>query len=433
MNRPLSSDLRRRLSRLNHLLIPEKKAARDRVRRSWAFRLLTFGVSVLGGLSREGRVAALLTIPVGLSALDVKYGQVYLLLALGLGLLGAGLLLRPLFPLRAVSVHVAGSSRVSVGQEMCLVVSVCNHGRQELFDLRVTRPFLPWDGHWQRAAASIPRLGPSESRSLVVSAVFRARGEHHLDAFQVGRLLPGGLAVGPCVGDDGTRFVVVPQLVQVESLALSGEGPAAAPPRSGSPARARGEAELAGLRPYRPGDALRYLDVRAWARTGEPHVRQLAAPRREAALLALLTPASGLGEVGFEAMCSLTAGVGVLLSRRAGGLSRFVCDAEVIELDPAQGEAAAEDIIDKLAEPVLEVGPCEPSDALRRVAEEARRVVVVSGAVSAPLVRWVRELSERGVACRWLIVSRQADFGAPLPEATVVPVAHIAGGEALWL
>ena len=67
--------------------------------------------------------------------------------------------------------------------------------------------------------------------------------------------------------------------------------------------------ELIGVRPYRPGDAMRDLHAITWARTGEPSVREYQQEYFTRVGVVLDTDPAGASEERFEAGVSLVAGI----------------------------------------------------------------------------------------------------------------------------
>src|SRR5262249_53572911 len=133
--------------------------------------------------------------------------------------------------------------------------------------------FLPWDGKWLDRVAPIASVPPGQTVRVPLRARFVERGEHHLDPFTVGPLVPLGLATGPLVASAGVRFVVVPPAAQISPLVLPLAGKHQ-PGGVGLASKSGESMDLHGVRPYRPGDPVRDLHARSWARVGAPVVRE---------------------------------------------------------------------------------------------------------------------------------------------------------------
>ena len=134
---------------------------------------------------------------VGCAGLDVTQTQVHWLSAMLFGLLFGSLMIRPFFGTKDLAFSVSAAPRVAVGSPQKFVIRLDNEGARPLFGLRVSGPFLPWDGAWRAHAAGVAMLEPAARTSVVAEARFMARGEHHLDAFEIAALAPLGLTTGP--------------------------------------------------------------------------------------------------------------------------------------------------------------------------------------------------------------------------------------------
>lgn len=392
---------KRELARLNHIFIPAKKTDRDKFRKSFIGRSITPIFGAYGSLSREGRVLFLVTMMIGLAGLDVIQTQVHLLFAMLCGLVVASLAARPFFRARGLTLQVDAPPRVSVGEVQRFVVTLSNAGPKQLVSLQVAPPFLPWDGEWVKPPEAVSVVKSTSAARTTAEARFLARGEHHLDSFEVGMLLPFGLAIGPRRLSNGPKFLVVPRIAPVSRLTVQHVMPRARDARILS--HAPGESEFAGVRPYRPGDAPKHLHARTWARTGIPHVKSFVAERSERTAVALLLDDELGGELEKEAALSLAAGVIAHLSQSGSAVSTLAIDLEHFRIEPRSGRAALDAALDRLSvhnlttavEPVEE-GLIEMAGGLSSLVlitadEGERRRSVVSQLTSLGLpVRWFR-------------------------------------------
>jgi uncharacterized protein (DUF58 family) len=391
----------RALRRLNHILIPQDKESRDRYRRTFAARALAPLVVLGTGLSREGRALFGMTFLVGLAGLDVGQSQVYLLFAMLAGLTTASLVARPLFRATGVALEVEAPPRVTAGARMQLLVRLENRGTAPRLSLRVSGPFLPWDGRWHRQPEGVARLAPGERATVTAEASFLARGEHHLDAFEAAALTPLGLATGPRVESDGARFLVVPRRANVVTLALTHRRPRSQGASASSVTR--GDAELATVRPYRAGDPIKHVHPRTWARTGEPHVRQWVDERSDRVGLAAALDGVEATEAAKESALSLVAG---LASRIAagGGLHTLALDGRAFAIAPRTGPAALDATLDRLATHAI-TDEALGDDVLAGALGGALSAVVLVTADEAPRrAVLVERLVRQGVPVRWIVV-----------------------------
>lgn len=425
-----SAAWKRRMARLNHILIPAKKSDRDRLRSSRLVRALTAPVGAYHHLSPEGRALLLIAVPVGLAALDVRFSQVYFLFAMLVGLLLGSWICRPLFRIRGLRVDIRAPSRVSVGATTHFELELSNHGQQPLLNLRLNAPFLPWDGSWTLSPEGVPRLEPGQRLPVKAQAVFQARGEHHLDSFEVGQLVTTGLVVGPCFHSAGARFLVVPKIANVLSVGL--EAMASHLDRGLAAAVKVGETELAGVRPYRIGDPLKHLHARTWARTGMPHVREFVDPQDERVALVVVTGGAENSELEKEAALCVAAGVAARLTLHGRGVDVLLVDETPTRVQPRSGEAALDAVLDRLA--TLEFSN-ESTSSFAAAAEVFARctcAVVISAGTDSALAGAVERMRKRGRPCPWVAVVN--DRRRPVhPAASKVDVASVEAGGSIAL
>jgi uncharacterized protein (DUF58 family) len=337
---------KRELARLNHILIPERKDDRDRFRESRLARIVRPAFASVSSLSREGRVIFLMTVMIGFAGLDVGQSQVYLLFAMMFGALFTSLLARPFFRARRLSVAVNAPRRVTMDTPQHFAIRLVNQGEDSLAGVRVMTPFLPWDGAWVSRPDGASVVAPGREVVLSAEATFMARGEHHIDPFEAALLVPLGLALGPRRLSDSPRFVVVPKFAVVTSVRL----PAALPRAQGKlrPSNVAGDAEFAGVRPYRVGDSLRHVHARTWIRTGKPHIKTFLAERNDRLGLVVLCDGDAVSEDTKEATLMLAAGVARTLFETNAGIERFVLGAEVMAIPHSGGRGGLDAVMDRL-------------------------------------------------------------------------------------
>jgi uncharacterized protein (DUF58 family) len=397
-------------ARLNHVLIPSTKEGRDRIRSGWVGKVFFPLTSLIGGFTDEGRAVALLTFVVGGFGIDVRNTEIYVLWAMLSGALAASILVRPLYGLRReVLAELSVPRRVLAHEDLVFGVVLSNRSPRDLRALRVSGPFLPWDGRWTESGGGVSCLRVGETARVELRARFVARGEHHLDAFHVAALVPFGLAAGRSVATPGARFLVLPRIARVSRLTLP-EGRREQGGGAMMAARMGASTELLGVRPYRPGDPVRHLHARSWARTGVPIVREYQEEVfRRIAVVLDVDPAD---EACAEAAISLAAGVVAHLVRGGVGgewlVDLVVAGRQVHDLALGRGPVFLEQALEVLA--CVEIQPrtaARTSALLAHVESRMARVsnlVVVDTASSGPTV--TDPLRAMGLPCAWLRVDR---------------------------
>jgi uncharacterized protein (DUF58 family) len=296
------------LDRLNHILIPQTHAERERWRRSRTARVFQRLGRIVGSFTEDGQLLVGFTVAAMAVSIDVGHSDTYLAWALLTGVAIASWAFSSLYRLRGVTVEAEAPRRVTAGQEASFALSLRNDGPIDFETVRVRGALLTWDGTWTAGRAELATLRRGESARVELRARFDARGDHALDPFRARALLPLGFTRGPALESAPLRFLVVPRIAHVVSLSWSR-------PRRQQPGgmpRALYNAdsrELVGVRPYRFGDPARDLHARTWARAGEPAVREYREEYFSRVGIVLDTDVTR-GEQGvFEAAISLVAGI----------------------------------------------------------------------------------------------------------------------------
>lgn len=435
---PLRRKRRPNLARLNHVLVPRRSDERDRYRRGAAAWLMAPVWWVHGALSREGRAAVGLTALVAAAGLDVGNSQVYLLWAALSGLLLGSMALRPFYSMRRAHLRVQVPRRATAHEPVTFTLEVASEVPARA--VRVETPFLPWDGRWLRAPQGIALVEPGAAATTTAIARFVERGEHHLDPFRARAVVPLGLAAGAATTSPTCRFLVLPRVARVESIALqrgsSGDRrriPTQAPASDG---------DLAGVRPYRPGDPIRHLHARTWARAGEPHVREHLRERSERAALVWMADATS-DEALVEAGVSLAAGVAAALARSEAGVGVVALGGEVVAI-PGGGSprAVLDDVLDRLATWTLprRVEATDVLDGLAPLLSGVSTAVLVTadrdrapGEVPEPAAMVAARLRELGIGVRVAVLVEEEAAARSDADVVLVPRGTVERLEAIRL
>jgi uncharacterized protein (DUF58 family) len=422
-------------ARLNHVLIPSSKTGRDRFRNSFAGRVVRRAFSWVLTLTDEGIGALVLWLLAMSFSLNVGTTQFYFLWSALTGLLVAAVLFSRRYRLKNVSLEISSPRRISRGSAATFCVTVHNNDNQDIHALRVHLPFLPWDGAWRFRPDGFASVGAKRSASTRAEATFTARGLHHLDLFHVSALAPFGLSHGPAVQGACAKFWVVPKIAPVQSITLPVAG--RYQPGGVSQALSCGEfRELAGIRPYRPGDNVRDLHAASWARTGEPHVREF---RQEYFLrigLALDGDKTGCKEALFEAALSLLAGVAARLCRGEAVVDLMISGDKFYSLSLEKGR----DFLDRALELSASAGPGGPQCFETLKKEIAPRLNGMSSLIFITLHRDEKRAAfeefilSRNTAIRTLHVSdkKTKNAGGDL-RCTALTVDEINGDKEIFL
>jgi uncharacterized protein (DUF58 family) len=408
-------------ARLNHILIPATAAERERWRQSRVGRLFRPLGHLYEALTLEGQVALTLSALLGALSLDVSGVDAHLLWAPLTAMQVCSLVVARRFRLRDVTLDVALPQRVVAGEAMHFSVTVHNHSATFVHALRVDGPFLPWDGRWIVERVGIPCVAPGASVTVTLTATFSRRGEHHLDPFRVGALVPFGLAQGPAVRCTGSRFVVVPRVARVERVAT----PLGHRHQPGGVARVfqQGESmDLRGVRAYRPGDPIRDLHARSWARTGFPVVREYQQEYFRRVAVVVDTDAQEVEPEVFEAAISLTAGLVASLSRDDALVDLLVLGRKAHDLTPSRGSLDA--TLDLLAcvEPGAHFDPMAVTTLLAPFAPRLSSALLVTCRWDKDREAFLGQVETLGVGARAIRVQAARSSHPPPPHGRVTTV-----------
>ncbi|HVJ91355.1 MAG TPA: DUF58 domain-containing protein, partial [Labilithrix sp.] len=401
----------RRLARINHILIPKRKADRDRLRRGWVGRALFPFVGVWSSLTDEGRLLFVVAPIVGAVAVDVHRTSAYVCFSLLIGLLVGSVVAARTLRLERTTMRVTAPRRVTLGDDVTFTIT-CRREKSERKNapvaLRVRGPFLPWDGAWTSARPGELILTDDNKVETTMRARFLARGLHHLDPFTAAVVAPLGLACGPRRWSDAVKVYVVPRIARVERLPLT----IATKHQPGGVALASkaGESmDLLGVRPYRPGDPVRDLHARTWARTGKPAVREYQQEyfTRVGVVLDTSTRDTNLLEAAIE----LAAGVIAHLSRGEALIDVLVVGDAVHELTVGRSLGWLDQALELLAD--VERGPEMNAEKLvgrlePHLAQLSCVIAIVTGKrENVEQRRFESLLRSRGLACTALVVDRK--------------------------
>jgi uncharacterized protein (DUF58 family) len=397
---------------------------------------------VYDALTDEGRFTFVLTLVVGAAAIDVRQADGYALFCVLASLVGASLVMSGILRLNGVRLAVSAPRRVTVGEPITFHLSCTNVGTHAYFGLQIRGPFLSWDGRWATARPTIAYLGPNATAEVDVQARFVRRGEHHLDAFNLARLVPLGLALGRRVDSGGVHFLAVPRIANVVRVRTP-VGRRYQPGGVALASRTGESMDLLGVRPYRAGDPVRDLHARSWARTGTPVVREYQEEYFSRVGVVVDTDRDAGDTAAFEAALSLAAGVVAHLSRGEALIDLLVVGGDVHSLTLGRSLGFLEQALDLLAAVDAGAAP-DPDVLLRRLGPHLPRlscVVLVVLAWDERRRRIQDRLLRLGVGCTTVLVTGDAAASAggsaaawstPGGVARVTP-STIARGEALSL
>ena len=420
-----------RLARLNHILVPATKRERDRYRRGRIGRRLVRLSWVFARLSREGRALSSMASLSLLFAAGIGHSESHLLSIASISLLLSALLFSRGYRLSSVSTSASAPQRVALGDEIEIVIELSNAGSRGWHRLRTEPPLLPWDGQFTELPADVETLAPGGRQRVCSRARFSARGAHHLDPFRVAALVPLGIAQGAPQETQGVSFLVVPKVARVSSVTTP-SGRRHQPGGVAGASRTGDATDLAGVRPYRPGDPPRDLHARSWARHGSPMVRQYQEEYFTRVGVVVDTDGSAASPEHLEAALSLSAGIIARLCRGEALVDVLVTGQHAERLSLGRNLASLERALDVLAT-VQGAAGFASGRLLGQLAPHLGRlssIVLVALGWDEARAAFVQAIEAQAVAVLVVVVG---DEPQRTPRVKSVPLAAILRGQEIAL
>ena len=256
-------------------------------------------------------------------------------------------------------------------------------------------------------------LKPGESTDVTIHLTPNRRGVVQLDDLRV--LLPDPFGLfqrcSPVKAPPAT-LTVLPARYRVPQVEL----PGSARFQIGGEASSNvigTSGEFVGLRDYRPGDPLRQIHWKSWARTGRPIVKELENtffPRYGLVLDTFPEPGD---ELLFEDAVSIAASFAATIDTRESLLDLMFIKDKAHTVTAGRGIARAEKLLEVLA--AVEPEPDPRFDTLSQLVlrhrEELTSCLIVLCGWSEPRAEFVRKIGAQGLRCAVL-----ASGNGPAPE-----------------
>lgn len=344
--------------------------------------------------------------------------------------------------LRWLQVSIAGAwpDHVSVGQTVRGEFEVTNISRWPLLDVTLAIFKLPPGWEVVREERMIATLAAGESVRMTIHVKPSRRGRYTLPSVRAFSTFPFNLFRNQLGRLGPQTILVLPQYQRLQQIRL--DVGTRYQPGGVSLASQIGESpEYIGNREYLPGDSLRHIDFKSWARLAKPIVREFREeyfhrlglvldtflPRRWSSWRELYN--NGLlrrAERDLEAAISLTAAVAELFSRGEYLLDVFAAGPELHIFRTGRGTTPIESVLEILAE----VPPCRQNPFEKLTSTLDSEFDSISALVCIFLnwdesrERLVRAAIDHGCRVKVVVIGRPAD---------AVPVLQSAGCEFLHL
>lgn len=266
--------------------------------------------------------------------------------------------------------------------------------------------------------APLPALRPGMEASARVELTPLRRGPLRFAAVVVARPDPLGLVRGFLRQPLAQSVLILPKRYALPDLSLPG---ARSYQRGGvTLASAIGESEeFMSLRDYRPGDPLRHVHWKSWARHGRPIVKEFQDEFFVRHALVLDTFAGEEQRVAFEEAVSVAASFACTAGTEENLLDLLFVGAQAVCVTTGRGVGQPEQALEALAAVQPSTGRfCALEELVLRHAGSVCGCVCVLLGWDEPRRQLVRRLEERGLPVVVLVVCAKAD---ELPSPALAP------------
>jgi uncharacterized protein (DUF58 family) len=268
--------------------------------------------------------------------------------------LGLMALLVNLFQRNKLEISAYFPRRGVAGQVITAEADIRNAGRRSAYDISVGFLILPSGLQEEENEAFAPCLRAGEATRIPLRVTPLRRGVYTLPALRAYSTFPFNFLRWSTARQDVDALIVQPAFTPLQSVELDfgfryqPGGVALTSDVGESP-------EYIGNREFRPGDSMRRIDFRSWARTGSPAVREYQEEyySRLALVLDTFVPKGRRpGKEGFqefEAAVSLTAAIADAVSRGEHLVDIFAAGPKVHIFHAGRHIAHLENILEILA------------------------------------------------------------------------------------
>ncbi len=277
--------------------------------------------------------------------------------------------------------------------------------RRNWFDRQVGYPRWANFMRWRRGASSeelmLPDLPPGEWVEARLRLLLHRRGFVRLRAVMIAKADPLGVFKAIVRAGRPESLLVLPRRYEVSWAELLGR----AQDRIGGQSQATsagGSEEFASLREYRPGDPMRHIHWKGWARLGQPVVREFHEECfvRQGLILDTFLPGE-TSNACFEEAVSVAASFAYAAPAGTGTLELMFVGERVYQVESGRGPGAADRLLEALA--CVEATPNQPFARLQKAV--VGRAAELSACVCV-LLAWDEARRE--------MVARLRNLGVPL-------------------
>lgn len=361
-------------------------------------------------LTPRGRYLFWVSATLALMGLNPKTNQVFKVFAIPASFLAVAALFSFLRAPRA-KITCSLPSRATAGTSLPIAVSIAAEGPSVPGPLLLSFPRSPTSASSVsfEPRQSVLNIGSKPLARSEISLTVSRRGRYQIVGPTLRRTDPLGLVGGRATRLSDQFLLVYPRFFSMESFRLP-LGRRYQPGGIPLASRTGDSLEFLGTREYRPGDPIKHIHWRSWARVGKPVVMEFQEEYFARIAIVLDTfspkrPTPGDKEA-FETTVSVVASVADYFSRSDYIVDIFAAGPDIYEVSAGRSLAYLDNILEVLAclEPSLEppfgvIGP-----ALFEKLEQITSVVAVLQDWDDDRETFLRRVREFGVELRIIIV-----------------------------
>lgn len=338
--------------------------------------------------------------------------------------------------LRWLSVSISGEwpDRVTAGQTVRGDFTVTNNNRWPLLDVSLAVFKLPTTWESLREERMLPTLPAGESAKLPIRVIPRRRGRYVLPSVRAFSTFPFNLFRNQLGRKESRPILVLPRFEPLQRINVD-IGQRYQPGGTALMSQIGESPEYIGNREYMPGDSLRHIDFKSWARLAKPIVREFHEEyfHRLGLVLDTFLPRHWLplnwpavdwpshprlrrkGERELEAAISLTASIAEVFARGEYLLDVFAAGSELHVFRTGRSTTPIDAVLDILAE----VPACRSNPFAMLMAALATELPHISALVCVFLgwdesrQRLVQAALDNGCRVKVIVIQSRS---APLPE-----------------
>lgn len=319
-----------------------------------------------------------------------------------------------------VVVHRTAPQRAMAGSSVPLTIRVTSEAKRTIHDLGAYEYRTPRRVKITPEAMYVAELAPEATVMFEYELTAAKRGSYLLRGPSAVSAFPFGLTHAKRFARQQQRVMVYPSFKPLQRIAMP-MGQRYQPGGIALASKIGESMEFIGNRDYQPGDRVRDLHPRSWARVGKPIVRQYQQEYLTRVAMMVDTFIPPFNSRALEANLSLAAAVGDYMARQQFIVDLFAAGPQLYHFQAGRSLGYLDDILDILA--CLERSRSDPFTV---IGPEFAKQVHQTSAVVALLLTWnderralLDQIAAQGVAVKSILVTNDEDMAARAAEAGV--------------